>query len=125
MIATKKPSQMLLFVAYACMLATFVTGLLWIVSAIIAWQLKSNTDDIAEKLHCRWILKSNIVFVVGLALSLLLLFGSMPVLSSNSIAALIALLMGVAIVIGGSGWYAYRSIRGLIALHAASLLPNA
>jgi uncharacterized membrane protein len=116
---------MLLLVAYVCMTMTFVTGLLWIVSVLIAWQLQSNTDDPSEKLHCRWILKSNLVLVIGVVISLLLLLAGMPGLSSNSTPAFIALFIGIAIIVCGGCWYFYRTVRGMIALHGSSLLPNA
>jgi hypothetical protein len=36
----------------------------------------TKTDDPFEKLHCQWILKSNIVFILGVLISLLLFSGS-------------------------------------------------
>jgi uncharacterized membrane protein len=104
---------------------TFITGLLWIVSVLIAWRLQSNTDDPAEKRHCRWILKSNLVFFIGVAISVLLILGGKPGLSLNSIPALIAVLIGVAIFVCGCCWYLYRTGRGMIALYGSSMLPNA
>lgn len=125
MTESKKPSHILLLLAYSCMLATFVTGLLWIGAVVIAWPLLRSTDDPAEKLHCRWILRSNVVFVVGVALSLLLVTVSLPGLTSESIGSLVGLLVGMVVAVAISAWYIYRGVRGFIALQRSSMLPKA
>jgi uncharacterized membrane protein len=121
----KRPSYILLHFAYACMGGTFVTGLLWVVSLLIAWQLLSKTNDPVEKKHCRWIMKSNFAFIAGVGISLPLLLGGQLGLSANiQMPAISAILIGVAIIVCVFVWYFYRTVRGMMALYGSSQLPN-
>lgn len=124
MINVKKPSQIPLLIAYWCMFATYATGLLWMLSIIIAWQLERSTDDHNDLKHCRWILKSNIVFVSGVAASVALILGSVRGPASESLISLIGVVSGIALAVVTTGWYFYRGVRGLVALHGAPGLPE-
>lgn len=98
------------------MLATFATGILWIVAVYIAWRLKRSTEDQAVSAHCQWILFSNMVFIAGVVFSVALILVSVHVLPPDSTAALAALLVGIMVSFLVPAWYLYRTIRGFAKL---------
>lgn len=112
MIKSRNPNRVLILAAYICMLATFVTGILWIVAVVIAWQLKRNTEEQAVLAHCQWILWSNTIFISGVLLSTVLILMSLHVLPPDSTAALVVLLAGITVSFIVPAWYIYRTVRG-------------
>lgn len=116
MTKSRDPNRVLLIAAYICMLATFATGILWIVAVLIAWRVKRHTEDQTVLAHCQWILFSNMVLILGIVFSVMLILVGVYVFPSDSAASVAGLLVGMVVSFLVPAWYLYRTISGFAKL---------
>ncbi|MEJ7138816.1 hypothetical protein [Amphibiibacter pelophylacis] len=124
MMNAQSPHRTLLWLAYGCMALTFILGLTWIVSVVIAWSLGRNATVTTSVSHCRWIMRSNLIFVAAMIVATgLILYGMGAESGPSGLVTLIGIGVGVILFVFFSLWYVYRGIRGMINLSHEKAMP--